>query len=232
MLSKTKVMLLSLASLLLVEPSFAARSGGSGTSSASRSSIANAGRSYSYKPSSSSSYKPHSRTVGSRAGSTARAAASNKQIDLAGASPQLAQRIQSSTGLSGTTWLGLGLLTYLLSQHDLSSKDRSWIEGQIASAKLQKGEVAALLDPVFSPVIFSFDGLKPAYKISEKVSISVIAKTIEHKVVDVRCVLPGANISHTAGVAAIDQESTAVSASILQCTANGVTEKRMVRVLG
>lgn len=127
---------------------------------------------------------------------------------------------------SGPGWIGTGVLIWLLSQHDLSSSDRRWIQEQIDEAK-REGEETALPPPPLSDVVFSWS-YPPVFRQGETSHITVTAtEGVQQKPVTVNCVLKGIH-SVKDGVAArlAWTPGTEVSA-VMRCEAGGLNDMRM-----
>ncbi|HED3078481.1 hypothetical protein [Citrobacter amalonaticus] len=129
----------------------------------------------------------------------------------------------------GPGWFGTGMLVWLLSQHDLSSSDRRWIQEQINEAK-REGEETALPPPPLSDVVFNWS-YPPVFRQGETSHITVKAtEGVQQKPVTVNCVLKGVH-SIMDGVAArlAWTPGTEVSA-VMRCEAGGLNDMRMFSV--
>ncbi|MEJ1269013.1 hypothetical protein WDV93_25060 [Pantoea ananatis] len=127
--------------------------GGFSSRSSFKSSPGFAARSPSYRPSSTGSaptYKSFRPESGSSSATTAggngrvnstspgyRPSPTNRQSLLSSNGPQPSPRLQTiirEKEASGPGWVGTAALVWLLSQHDLSSSDREWINSRLREA--------------------------------------------------------------------------------------------------
>ena len=202
-------------------------SGGGGKSFTSRSSsTSSAGRSASR---SSDMRAARNNTQRNGAGSPARRSL------LAGSpsqpSPKVTEIIRERER-SGPGWLGTAFLVSLLSQHDLSSSDRSWIEGRI-NALRDSGEDAepapALLSPAAPGVSFRYAGLQPQFEAGAEATVTVRAERAG-VAVPVACALPGAQLDQGQGEARIEWTPAGPGVQLLSCEAAGHRDRKLLRV--
>lgn len=146
------------------------------------------------------------------------------------ASPRLTQIIRERENSSGPGWLGTAFLVSLLSQHDLSSSDRGWIENRIAELK-QDGEPAALLPAVRPAITFNYVGLKPSYKVGDHIEITANANDATKKPAPVECNLQGALVKNETGRANVEWKPVTTSVKIMICRAGGHQDRRLIRIL-
>lgn len=148
-------------------------------------------------------------------------------------SPKVTGIIRERETRSGPGWLGTAFLISMLSRHDLSSSDRSWIQGRIGELRAQGVDDRAseedLLSAVKSPVKFRYAGLQPVYSTGDVVTLSIQA-TREGKAIPVECVFQGAHVDRLDGSANISWTPVDPGAQVLTCRANGHQERRLLRV--
>lgn len=200
--------------------------GGSGGKSATSSTTSSAGRSASR---SSDMRAARNATTRNAAGSPARRSL------LAGSpsqpSPKVTEIIRERER-SGPGWLGTAFLVSLLSQHDLSSSDRSWIEGRI-NALRESGEddepAPALLSPAAPGVSFRYAGLQPQFTAGAEATVTVRAERAG-VAVPVACALPGAQLDQGQGEARIEWTPAGPGVQLLSCEAAGHRDRKLLRV--
>lgn len=204
--------------------------GGSGKSSASRGSTSSGTSSAGRSASRSSDMRAaRNNTQRSGAGSPARRSL------LAGSpsqpSPKVTEIIRERER-SGPGWLGTAFLVSLLSQHDLSSSDRSWIEGRINSLR-ESGEddepAPALLSPAAPGVSFRYAGLQPQFTAGAEATVTVRAERAG-VAVPVACALPGAQLDQGRGEARIEWTPAGPGVQLLSCEAAGHRDRKLLRV--
>lgn len=146
-------------------------------------------------------------------------------------SPRLTQIIRERER-SGPGWIGAAVLIALMSQHDLSASDRSWIQGKIDALGAEgDGDTAeALLPAVQQPM--SISGASQPLYIGQSAAISV---TSSGKAVDsVACDIEGADTQPV--VSSRDRTTSVIwtpehaGAYILNCRAGDHAERRILRV--
>ena len=143
-------------------------------------------------------------------------------------SPKVAQVIRERES-SGPGWVGTAFLIALLSRHDLSSADPSWIQGRIDALRDDGNEEDDLLDAVASPVTFDFAGLKPKPEVGDKFSVLVSAKS-KGAAVPVSCSLDEATVVRSDQLSQVSWEPSAPGAALLTCEAAGHQSRRLLRV--
>jgi hypothetical protein len=235
MLNKHRFLLAGLALFLIQQGAFA------GTSSSSRSSSSGASasaarsggsRDAATAPASRSTFTQRSAAgqSSSNAASALRSSAGRRSL-LQGApapSTSLANVIQRRES-SGPGWLGTAFLISLLSQHDLSKEDRSWINQRIDALKGEDGESPLL--PLVSPTVrFSYFGLKPSYKVGDSIDVTASATNVDAKPVPVECALQGAVAVPENGRSHITYLSTRATVQVITCRAGGRLDRRLIRV--
>lgn len=124
-------------------------------------------------------------------------------------------------------WVGTGLLVWLLSQHDLSTSDREWVQSRIDEAR-KDGEDIAAPPPELSDVIFNW--VLPE-KIVPGQDVIIRAAAIEDK----KPLIPDCEINgqhgHTEDQNTVLEWKTASAVSaVVLCTADGWTDMRLLTV--
>lgn len=146
-------------------------------------------------------------------------------------SPRLTQIIRERER-SGPGWIGTAVLVALLSQHDLSASDRSWIQNKIDALKGEEevDAVAALLPPVSRP--FTVTGASQPMHAGRPASIDIAAAGIS--ISDLECAIDGAtaqpDLSRRGAAAIITWTPDRAGAYILNCRAGKHIERRVLRV--
>lgn len=146
-------------------------------------------------------------------------------------SPRLTQIIRERER-SGPGWIGTAVLIALLSQHDLSASDRSWIQGKIDALDTEgEGEVAqALLPPAQRPM--SITGATQPLRAGQSTTITVAAGGVPADAV--ACNIEGAAaqpvVSARDRVASLSWTPERAGAYILTCRTAKYTERRVLRV--
>ncbi|HFE3442932.1 TPA: hypothetical protein ACF3I9_004398 [Klebsiella aerogenes] len=230
----SSALVLSLILVLGTTTAFAGKSSGSSRSWSS-SSRGSAVRSSSYKSSGSTTYKsfkPLSST-GSKSSygnksSYGRSSYSVLDHSSSMPSPKLQSIIREREN-SGPGWIGTGLLVWLLSQHDLSSSDRAWIQQQIDDAGNDTDTEAPPLIEA-SDTGFTWQ-MPPTIEAGQpvKIAITAVAGADKKNVVPV-CSVNGV-VSQVSGNQAIltwtpHDEVNAV----IDCSANGWNDMRLIRI--
>jgi hypothetical protein len=147
-------------------------------------------------------------------------------------SPKVTQIIRERES-SGPGWLGTAFLVSVLSRHDLSSSDRSWIQDRIDSIRssgeaAEDGEPPALLPAVHPKIEFTFKGLDAPLHAGEVASVSVSA--LAHgQPVPITCDHPAA--SNHSGHVDIVWTPEMPSVSLLTCKSGERQERRLVLVV-
>lgn len=216
---------------------------GAGPSSSSKSSGSSAGKSATSRSSTSSTTSSAGRSA-SRS-SDMRAARNTATRNSAGSparrsllagspsqpSPKVTEIIRERER-SGPGWLGTAFLVSLLSRHDLSSSDRSWIEGRI-NALRESGDDAepapALLSPAAPGVSFRYAGLQPQFTAGAEATVTVRAERAG-VAVPVACTLPGAQLDQGRGEAHIEWTPAGPGVQLLACEAAGHHDRKLLRV--
>lgn len=165
--------------------------------------------------------------LGTRAASTARRS-------LLGAGPQPSSRLTQiirERERSGPGWIGTAVLIALLSQHDLSASDRSWIQDKIDALKGEEGgSAAAALLPAVSRS-FTVTGASQLLHIGRAASIDIATSV---PAAELACQIEGAAtqpvVSHSASAANITWTPDRAGAYILNCRAGKHIERRVLRV--
>lgn len=163
------------------------------------------------------------------------AGAPGRRSLLAGAqsqpSPKVTQIIRERER-SGPGWLGTAFLVSLLSQHDLSSSDRSWIEGRI-NALRDSGEdnnnAPVLLQPAAPGISFRYGGLQSQYVAGAEAMVTVRADQAG-KAVPVACTLAGAQLDQGGTEARIEWTPSGTGVQLLSCEAAGHRDRKLLRV--
>jgi hypothetical protein len=223
MKSKSLCLLCVSSILLVVEPANSA-SGSYGRSSGSA--TRSTARNVPYRSTGQARTTPGARKLGqsSRPGSV-----------LANApplSPRLASIIRHEESSRGPGWLGTAFLVSLLSQHDLTTSDRSWLQRQIDAIKDPDGDhVEPLLLPVQSKYLVIYDGLQSSYKVGQQVTITVKAKDAKGKPVRPICTLPFSTVASEGSTSRITWSPASVGVGMLTCQVNGEPHRKLVRAL-
>jgi len=159
---------------------------------------------------------------------------STARRSLLGAGPQPSSRLTQiirERERSGPGWIGTAVLVALLSQHDLSASDRSWIQGKIDALNEDEegGGAAALLPAVSRP--FTVTGASQPLHIGRAASIDIATSM---PAAGLACQIEGAAtqpvVSHGASAANITWTPDRAGAYILNCRAGKHIERRVLRV--
>ena len=133
---------------------------------------------------------------------------------------------------SGPGWLGTAFLVAMLSRHDLTSSDRSWVQSRIDALRLSgdpsDDEQPALLPAVHPKIAFSFQGLDAPLLVGDAASVSVSAHALG-KPAPVTCDHPAATDQN--GRVEIAWTPDAPGVALLTCKAGDRQERRLVRVV-
>ncbi|MBT1917552.1 hypothetical protein KK004_21465 [Enterobacter hormaechei subsp. xiangfangensis] len=127
---------------------------------------------------------------------------------------------------SGPGWMGTALLVWLLSQHDLSSSDKAWVNQQIAQAKKENQQVLPP-PPELSDVAFNWS-YPSAFTPGQKAMIAVSAKQgLAGKAVPVTCVMNGSYGVKDGDITRMEWTPDKVMTAIMRCEAGGLSDLRM-----
>jgi len=132
---------------------------------------------------------------------------------------------------NGPGWFGTAALVWLLSQHDLSDSDRSWISSQLSSSNDGDGQDASV-DRITKALTFTWDGLPEAVKVGQPVKIVVSAVDAKghHQALD--CTITNGSASTTLTENGVVMTWTPATAGMgfLQCDGLSEGERRAVAV--
>lgn len=141
---------------------------------------------------------------------------------------------------SGPGWIGTAFLVSLLSQHDLSASDRSWIEGRISSLRAEeRGEDGGdgpdpLLPPAKPNVAVALSGAAVPLESGVPAAMELIATANGRPATSLECSVKGDTTTRTTlrrpGVLGITWTPDHPGVYILDCTADGHHERRLLRV--
>ncbi|HGH4585595.1 TPA: hypothetical protein ACJIWA_004118 [Enterobacter bugandensis] len=127
---------------------------------------------------------------------------------------------------SGPGWMGTALLVWLLSQHDLSSSDKEWVNQQIAQAKKENQQIPPP-PPELSDVAFNWS-YPSAFTPGEKALIAVSAtQGIAGKSVPVTCVMNGSYGVKDGEITRMEWTPDKAMTSVMRCEAGGLSDLRM-----
>ncbi|MEX1843502.1 hypothetical protein KMW40_24115 [Enterobacter cloacae] len=127
---------------------------------------------------------------------------------------------------SGPGWMGTALLVWLLSQHDLSSSDKAWVNQQIAQAKKENQQVLPPT-PELSDVAFNWS-YPSAFTPGQKAMIAVSAKQgLAGKAVPVTCVMNGSYGVKDGEITRIEWTPDKDMTAVMRCKAGGLSDLRM-----
>lgn len=127
---------------------------------------------------------------------------------------------------SGPGWMGTALLVWLLSQHDLSSSDKAWVNQQIAQAKKENQQVLPPT-PELSDVAFNWS-YPSAFTPGQKAMIAVSAKQgLAGKAVPVTCVMNGSYGVKDGEITRIEWTPDKDMTAVMRCEAGGLSDLRM-----
>jgi hypothetical protein len=141
---------------------------------------------------------------------------------------------------SGPGWIGTAFLVSLLSQHDLSASDRRWIESRIDSLRAEErseeegiGQQSRMqsLKPSVTMVL---TGVDRPLKSGVPAALQLTAAAGKDPAADMQCGVTGSGSTHTTlrrpGVLVITWTPEHPGVYILDCTAGGRHERRLLRV--
>ncbi|WP_230960334.1 hypothetical protein [Burkholderia territorii] len=146
-------------------------------------------------------------------------------------SPQLQAIIKQHEAQRGPGWLGTAALVWLLSRHDLSAADRSWVSSQIAQGG-SADENPTSVDRQAKQLTFDWQGLPSTAAIGESVTLRVRATSANGAAQALTCSSTNGSLDQTVtdtGVALTWTPARAGTA-ILQCDALTEGERRTVAV--
>lgn len=146
-------------------------------------------------------------------------------------SPQLQDIIKQHEAQRGPGWLGTAALVWLLSRHDLSAADRSWVSSQIAQGE-SGDEKPNSVDRQAKQLTFDWQGLRSTAAIGESVTLRVRATSPNGAAQALTCSSTNGRLGQTftdTGVALAWTPAHAGTA-ILQCDALTEGERRTIAV--
>ena len=138
-------------------------------------------------------------------------------------SPQL-QTIIREKEASGPGWLGTAGLIWLLSQHDLSSSDREWINNRL------RDENSENTPPVTEQSDVSFQWSVPAAVTNGQPAKIVIAAVRHGKVLQPDCELGDVKSVHENNAAVLNWTPENTVSAVATCRADGWVDQRLLAV--
>lgn len=138
-------------------------------------------------------------------------------------SPQL-QTIIREKEASGPGWLGTAGLIWLLSQHDLSSSDREWINNRL------REENSENTSPVTEQSDVSFQWSVPASFTNGQPAKIVIAAVRHGKALQSDCELGDVKSVHENNVAVLNWTPENTVSAVATCRADGWVDQRLLVV--
>lgn len=228
--------------MVAATPALAGKGGSSGSSGGRSTSVGKSAPApaRSSTPTKSTTYRPAAAPAPRPLGGNTRLVQQRQQQQqhrslIADEGPQPSQKVTQiirERESSGPGWLGTAFLVSMLSRHDLSSSDRSWIQSRIdtirSSGEAADDEPPALLPAAHPKIEFSFQGLDEPLHVGEAASVSVSA--LAHgKPVPVTCDHPAATNQN--GHVEIAWTPDAPSVSLLTCKSGERQERRLMRVV-
>lgn len=138
-------------------------------------------------------------------------------------SPQL-QTIIREKEASGPGWLGTAGLIWLLSQHDLSSSDREWINNRL------REENSENTSPVTEQSDVSFQWSVPASVTNGQPAKIVIAAVRHGKVLQPDCELGDVKSVHENNAAVLNWTPENTVSAVATCRADGWVDQRLLAV--
>jgi hypothetical protein len=135
---------------------------------------------------------------------------------------------------SGPGWLGTAFLISMLSRHDLSDSDRSWLQQRLAEQGSEQEGAPELLAPAAPLIVFNFAGLpKEPVTIGHALDLKVTAKDRHGHPTAVQCTLPStdAKVANDGDVAAVMWTPSTSGVWILRCAAGNSIERRLLRAV-
>lgn len=146
---------------------------------------------------------------------------------LSGSGAKPSERVQTlirEKERSGPGWIGTAALVWLLSQHDLSSSDKEWVEGKINAAKAA-GEKIESPPPELTAIRFTYL-LPDTFTAGKAATLTVSTAGGGDK--PLTCTLSGAQWQ-PAGQAQTTVWTPAASGSqVLQCEQANVVDERLL----
>ncbi|WP_155402785.1 hypothetical protein [Ralstonia solanacearum] len=132
---------------------------------------------------------------------------------------------------SGPGWVGTAFLVALLSRHDLSDRDRQWVQAKI---DVLTGEDAAddqsgLAPHLVPTMTFVYAGVLENFAIGRASTIHVTAHAAPGEPVAVSCTMPEANIAAEGASATLVWEPHAPAVYVLTCQAGGQRDRRLLK---
>lgn len=183
---------------------------------------------------STTTYRPS--TVQSKSNLSNKASHSQKSVRrslLSGSSippPKVAQIIREKESKFGVGLMSGAILMYLLSSHEISSKDKQWVQGKLDGLKANGESIDDGLIRITPLVVnFSYIGLKPQYSIGENINITASAMDGPNPTL-IACSMNNATITLRNTSTHISWISNAPAAVILTCESNGHKDYRIIHV--
>ncbi|WP_336732059.1 hypothetical protein [Pantoea ananatis] len=224
--------------------------GGFSSRSSFKSSPGFAARSPSYRPSSTGSaptyksFRPESGSSATTAGGNGspagrvnstspgyRPSPTNRQSLLSSNGPQPSPRLQTiirEKEASGPGWVGTAALVWLLSQHDLSSSDREWINSRLREADSDSSGEQPVPESGQSDV--SFQWAVPAQIVSDQ-PVKIIVTAFRHG----KAILPSCELGDVKSVpennaAVLNWTPENTFSAVATCRAEGWVDQRLLAV--
>lgn len=216
---------------------YAGKGGGPSSSGGSRTSTATS-RSTTAAPSSRSPSGRISGFAARPAGRTASGASTGVgRRSLLGTGSQPSPRVTEiirERESSGPGWLGTVFLISLLSQHDLSASDRSWVQEKLAELRTDAEDEEPLIPAAKPKVVMTIKGVADPLHIGVPATFSVAAATSGKPLANIACTIDGSNAqpttTHQTSPATVTWVPEREGAYILNCKAGGRNERRVLRV--
>lgn len=147
---------------------------------------------------------------------------------LSGPGPQPTQKLQTiirEKERSGPGWMGTAMLVWLLSQHDLSSSDRDWVESRLEEAR-QRGEKIETPPAEQSDVTFDWS-LPSAFIAGQQASLTVT--TLRGKQpVTVTCRINDTRSTDAGNTSRLVWTPAAPGTAVADCHADGWVDQRLL----
>jgi len=235
---------------LFLLQTLAVMAGSSTSRSSFKSSSGFAARSPSYRPTSTGSapayksFRPESGSGTTSAGGNGspagrvngaypgyRPSPTNRQSLLNNNGPQPSPRLQTiirEKEASGPGWMGTAALVWLLSQHDLSSSDREWINSRLREA--DSGGSSKPQAPAAGESDVSFQWSVPAHIVSSQ-PVKIIVTAFHHG----KAVLPSCELGDVKSVpennaAVLNWTPENTFSAVATCRAEGWVDQRLLAV--
>ncbi|WP_028715650.1 hypothetical protein [Pantoea ananatis] len=235
---------------LFLLQTLAVMAGSSTSRSSFKSSSGFAARSPSYRPSSTGSapayksFRPESGSGATTAGGNGspagrvnstspgyRPSPTNRQSLLSSNGPQPSPRLQTiirEKEASGPGWVGTAALVWLLSQHDLSSSDREWINSRLREADSDSSSEQPV--PVSGQSDVSFQWSVPSHIVSG-LPVKIVVTAVRHG----RAVLPSCELDDVKSVpennaAVLNWTPEDTFSAVATCRAEGWVDQRLLAV--